>query len=342
MSRELIGWVCHRCGHRMYDSSHPRWCPNCAYTVYDPIHEYPLPSAVSVNSPQPDTTECYECETTGYNCLAHQQRPPVSSERYVDEIRTEWQTTQRDELRQRIVAAISEPIFGMKGRDLGPHLTHLALTAADAVLAVRDEEMAWYKRQANALAERAVMWDRVADQMMDRMTDDDDGEEDMGFLIVAFVDRLVARAKAAEARVDAERQRADAAEADLERYKAQMGKYGRTQIRLRTEARQRAEAAEAALHGAYRERARLVAYLASQHHSVLAYNDPSDPDWPVVYVTTPAGQMSWHISPDDVGLFTHAPVASNPTWDGHSTETKYERLAALTAKKSKAGDEWRR
>lgn len=87
------------------------------------------------------------------------------------------------------------------------------------------------------------------------------------------------------------------------------------------------------LTGAYRERAHLVAYLASQHPAVIAYSDPNTPDWPVVTITTPAGQLSWHISPDDLDLFGHVPhvVADDPRaqWDGHDTPTKYERLAAL-------------
>lgn len=36
-----------------------------------------------------------------------------------------------------------------------------------------------------------------------------------------------------------------------------------------------------ALTGAYRERARLVAHLASLFPSVLQYSDPDDPEWPV-------------------------------------------------------------
>jgi hypothetical protein len=82
----------------------------------------------------------------------------------------------------------------------------------------------------------------------------------------------------------------------------------------------------------YSERARLVAYLARQYPAVLAYDDPDEPDWPVIYITTPAGQLSWHIAPDDVWLFAHVPW--NPRgverlWDGHTTAEKYERLALL-------------
>lgn len=83
----------------------------------------------------------------------------------------------------------------------------------------------------------------------------------------------------------------------------------------------------------YRERARLVAFLASLFPSVLSYADPDEPDWAVVYVSSPAGQLSWHIAPGDVELFAHVPKVTpddkRAEWDGHDTPTKYERLAAL-------------
>jgi hypothetical protein len=84
----------------------------------------------------------------------------------------------------------------------------------------------------------------------------------------------------------------------------------------------------------YRERAHLVAFLASLYPSVIANDDPQAPDWPVVYILTPSGQLSWHISPDDEDLFGHVPhPKAKPgkpiLWDGHSTQQKYERLAQL-------------
>jgi len=92
-------------------------------------------------------------------------------------------------------------------------------------------------------------------------------------------------------------------------------------------------APDPALSAAYRERARLVAFLASLFPSVLAYADPDEPDWAVVYISSPAGQLSWHIAPDDVELFAHVPKVTpddkRAEWDGHDTPTKYERLAAL-------------
>lgn len=79
----------------------------------------------------------------------------------------------------------------------------------------------------------------------------------------------------------------------------------------------------------YRERAHLVAHLAAVYPSIIGH-DPAEPDWFVVYVKTVQGQLSWHISPDDMDLFEHVPHGSTITWDGHSTEEKYARLEALT------------
>jgi hypothetical protein len=76
----------------------------------------------------------------------------------------------------------------------------------------------------------------------------------------------------------------------------------------------------------YRERAHLVAYLAAVHPSALGI-DPDEPDRPVVYIETDAGQLSWHLAPDDLPLFAHVPrSAPGGLWDGHTTEQKYARL----------------
>ncbi len=88
-------------------------------------------------------------------------------------------------------------------------------------------------------------------------------------------------------------------------------------------------AARAARDSVYRERAHLVAYLAAVHPSVLGI-DPDEPDWPVVYVSTEAGQLSWHLAPDDLPLFAHVARSASAAWDGHTTEQKYARLDDLT------------
>lgn len=44
--------------------------------------------------------------------------------------------------------------------------------------------------------------------------------------------------------------------------------------------------------------------------------DQADPDWPVVYIELPTGQVSWHV-----------PAHETP-WDKHTTEEKYARCRA--------------
>jgi len=90
------------------------------------------------------------------------------------------------------------------------------------------------------------------------------------------------------------------------------------------------------LRAVYTERARLVAFLAACYPSVMLTDD-AEPDWPIVFVDTPAGQLSWHVARADLGLFAHVPATAEPTWDGHTTEVKYERLADMTARLAEAG-----
>jgi hypothetical protein len=79
----------------------------------------------------------------------------------------------------------------------------------------------------------------------------------------------------------------------------------------------------------YRERAYLTSYLSKRFPSYLCYSDPDEPNWAVLYVDTPEGQLSWHINPDDMDLFSHLSVRKFAQWDGHTTEEKYERLSEL-------------
>lgn len=89
--------------------------------------------------------------------------------------------------------------------------------------------------------------------------------------------------------------------------------------------------AEAETMSVYRERAHLVAFLTTLYPSVGAYNDPDEPEYMVVYIETPVGQMSWHIHPDDVDLFDGLEIVPEHRWDGHSTEEKYRKLRNFTA-----------
>lgn len=85
----------------------------------------------------------------------------------------------------------------------------------------------------------------------------------------------------------------------------------------------------------YRERAHLVALLAGFFPSVIVFQ-PDDPDRPIVYVHTPEGQLSWHLSKSDLDLFEHVtivqPSDARAAWDGHTTEEKYARIVALAPK----------
>jgi hypothetical protein len=82
------------------------------------------------------------------------------------------------------------------------------------------------------------------------------------------------------------------------------------------------------LNAAYRERAHLVALLATQYPSHIGHNDPATPDWAVVTVELPTGQCCWHIAPEDMDLFAHVELTPFYArgWDGHSAEVKYERI----------------
>jgi hypothetical protein len=56
--------------------------------------------------------------------------------------------------------------------------------------------------------------------------------------------------------------------------------------------------------------------------------DPAEPDWPVLLVDTPKGQVSWHLTrkeADAAGFGRY-----DGAWDGHSTAEKYDRLRWLT------------
>lgn len=90
---------------------------------------------------------------------------------------------------------------------------------------------------------------------------------------------------------------------------------------------------EAERDAAYRGRAELLAVLAAIFPARMAFTDPAAPGWPVLFLTTPAGQATWHINPDDFALFDPAisvfDPADCPVWDGHSNEQKSERLRAL-------------
>lgn len=83
----------------------------------------------------------------------------------------------------------------------------------------------------------------------------------------------------------------------------------------------------------YTERNRLVAALARLFPSGVART--SIPGWDItweqcVYVDLPTGQASWHFHDSEAHLFEGLPIYTQP-WDGHTTDEKYRRLAALSS-----------
>lgn len=54
-------------------------------------------------------------------------------------------------------------------------------------------------------------------------------------------------------------------------------------------------------------------------------HDAEEPDWPVLVIDTPGGQVSWHLKSDEARGFGQYPGE----WDGHTTEEKYARLAGV-------------
>lgn len=100
--------------------------------------------------------------------------------------------------------------------------------------------------------------------------------------------------------------------------------------------RDRAELAEAERDQAYRERAQVLAWIASGLPSVVTpAPDVDEPGWLLLFLYPhPDAQLSWHIAPRDVALFADVehvgPEDSRVQWDGHSSAEKYERIAWLT------------
>jgi hypothetical protein len=90
------------------------------------------------------------------------------------------------------------------------------------------------------------------------------------------------------------------------------------------------EAAPEGLNDAYRERNAVVAALIRTNGWPCWLADaPDAAGWVIVYAETPRGQVSWHVGPDDFDLFDGFGTVAPVGWDGHTTEEKYGRLAAL-------------
>ncbi len=90
--------------------------------------------------------------------------------------------------------------------------------------------------------------------------------------------------------------------------------------------------------GAYSERDKLIAFISKLFTASLERHQPEDdPDWDedwkwIVIVDLPAGQTSWHINDSELPTFDHLQRRAGRVWDGHSTEEKYDRIAAMKTK----------
>ncbi len=92
---------------------------------------------------------------------------------------------------------------------------------------------------------------------------------------------------------------------------------------------------------AYTERNRLVALLAALFPSSLEEVPFGPKQLPVltwwIIIELPTGSVAWQVAPDDLTLFAHVPRHQGRTWDGDTTEEKYQRIAALIADWNSAG-----
>lgn len=88
----------------------------------------------------------------------------------------------------------------------------------------------------------------------------------------------------------------------------------------------------------YEERARVVVALARACRALgmeVGFADDKDmpadkaAEWPVLFIELPTGQVSWHIHHRDRAAFAPWIGGFKGTWDGHTTEQKYERLHAF-------------
>lgn len=83
----------------------------------------------------------------------------------------------------------------------------------------------------------------------------------------------------------------------------------------------------------YLERAYLLAVLSKVYPATLFEDESAEETFRTcVAIIFPTGQATWHIHKDDLDLFQHLELNAFPfTWDGHSTNEKYNRLAQLPA-----------
>lgn len=94
---------------------------------------------------------------------------------------------------------------------------------------------------------------------------------------------------------------------------------------------------KADINDVYTERNRAVALaceLAHRlgYHTEVYHGDiGEEPEWVVVFIDLPTGQVSWHIPAQEyIDLFPAIVANLNNSWDGHSTDDKNSRIQRFT------------
>jgi len=95
--------------------------------------------------------------------------------------------------------------------------------------------------------------------------------------------------------------------------------------------------------GAYSERNKLVAALSKLLPASLERHPEEDKDWEddwrwIVFIDAPTGQLSWHVHDSELPMLDHLERGTGRSWDGHTTDEKYERLEALRARSAESGE----
>lgn len=85
---------------------------------------------------------------------------------------------------------------------------------------------------------------------------------------------------------------------------------------------------------AYWERNQLVLALTKVFPSWRELHPVEDTNWEkdwrnIIFIQLPTGQASWHIHDTELILFESLEFKEGDSWDGHTTEEKYNRLRNL-------------
>lgn len=99
----------------------------------------------------------------------------------------------------------------------------------------------------------------------------------------------------------------------------------------------------AQMDAAYRERNQLVALLAGLFPSSLERHPDEDTEWEddwrwICFIDFPGFQATWHLQDAELPLFDHVPRLQGRSWDGHTTEEKYARIAAYLHRRDDTTD----